>query len=98
MVDTVKVGEPCVSAGCGPDFYIGHEALSADDNGHLVFLYDGAVTELGPQRIYVRTSSDEGNLEHTDGPLGRRRERDHTGDGAGRERRRASVVHADEQR
>lgn len=65
VVDTVKVGEPCVSAGCGPDFYIGHEALSADDNGHLVFLYDGAVTELGPQRIFVRTSSDEGTTWST---------------------------------
>jgi hypothetical protein len=60
VVDTVDVGEPCVSAGCGPDFYIGHEAVSADDNGHLVYLYDGATTDLGPQRIFVRTSSDEG--------------------------------------
>ena len=60
VVATVKVGEPCTSAGCGPDFYIGHEAVSADDNGNLVFLYDGATTELGPQRIYATTSKDEG--------------------------------------
>jgi hypothetical protein len=60
LVDTVAVGEPCVADGCSPDFYIGHEALSADDNGHLVYLYDGATTELGPQRIYARTSSNEG--------------------------------------
>jgi len=60
VVDTVDVGEPCTSAGCGPDFYIGHDAVSADDAGHLVYLYDGATTEFGPQRIYARTSSDEG--------------------------------------
>jgi hypothetical protein len=60
VVDTVKVGEPCVSEGCGPDFYIGHDSVSADDRGHLVYLYDGASTEFGPQRIYARTSSDEG--------------------------------------
>jgi hypothetical protein len=60
VVDTVKVGEPCVSEGCGPDFYIGHDAVSADDRGHLVYLYDGAKTEFGRQRIFARTSSDEG--------------------------------------
>jgi hypothetical protein len=60
VVDTVNVGEPCTSAGCGPDFYIGHAAVSADDNGRLVYLYDGATTDLGPQRVFVRTSSDEG--------------------------------------
>jgi len=60
VVDTVDVGEPCTSAGCGPDFYIGHEAMSADDNGNLVYLYDGATTEFGPQRIFAKTSSNEG--------------------------------------
>jgi hypothetical protein len=60
VVDTVDVGEPCTSAGCGPDFYIGHESMSADDQDHLVYLYDGASTEFGPQRIYATTSSDEG--------------------------------------
>jgi hypothetical protein len=60
VVDTVAVGEACVSAGCGPDFYIGHEAVSGDDNGRLIYIYDGAATEGGPQRIYARTSADEG--------------------------------------
>jgi hypothetical protein len=60
LVDTVKVGEPCVAAGCISDFYIGHDAVSADEDGDLVYLYDGASTELGPQRIYARTSSDDG--------------------------------------
>jgi hypothetical protein len=60
LVDSVKVGEPCVSPGCSPDFYIGHDAVSADDHGDLVYLYDGATKQLGPQRIYARRSSDEG--------------------------------------
>jgi hypothetical protein len=60
VIDTVDVGEPCVADGCGPDFYIGHDAVSADDDGDLVYLYDGASTDLGPQRIYARFSTDEG--------------------------------------
>jgi hypothetical protein len=60
LVDTGPVGEPCVSDGCGADFYIGHEAVSADDNGRLVYVYDQAATAGGPQRIYARTSSDAG--------------------------------------
>jgi BNR repeat-like domain len=60
VVDTVNVGEPCIAEGCGPDFYIGHEALSADDTGNLVLLYDGATTALGPQQIFARRSTDGG--------------------------------------
>jgi hypothetical protein len=60
VVATVDVGEPCTSAGCGPDFYIGHEAMSADDRGRLVYLYDGATSEFGRQRVYAVTSADEG--------------------------------------
>jgi hypothetical protein len=60
VVDTVDVGESCIAAGCSPDFYIGHDAVSADDAGHLVYLYDGATHASGPQRIYAKTSSDEG--------------------------------------
>jgi hypothetical protein len=60
IVDTVNVGEPCVSEGCGPDFYIGHDAISADDAGNLVVLYDGAATDLGRQRIFARRSIDGG--------------------------------------
>ena len=59
-MDTVDVGEPCIAEGCGPDFYIGHDAISADDAGNLVVLYDGATTDLGPQRIFARTSIDGG--------------------------------------
>jgi hypothetical protein len=60
VVDTVKVGEACVAEGCPADFYIGHDAISADDDGNLVVLYDGAATALGRQRIFARRSSDEG--------------------------------------
>jgi hypothetical protein len=60
IVDTVNVGEPCVSDGCGPDFYIGHDGIAADDAGRLVVLYDGATTDLGPQRIFARRSTDGG--------------------------------------
>jgi len=60
VVDTVSVGEACVAEGCPSDFYIGHDAISADDQGDLVMLYDGATVEFGPQRIYARYSTDEG--------------------------------------
>jgi hypothetical protein len=60
VVDTVKVGEPCIAEGCPSDFYIGHDAISADDRGDLVMLYDGATIEFGPQRIYARYSTNEG--------------------------------------
>ena len=60
VIDTVDVGEACTADGCPADFYTGHDAISADDQGNLVALYDGATTDLGPQRIYARTSTDEG--------------------------------------
>jgi len=60
VVDTVKVGEACVSGGCSADFYIGHDALSGDDQENLVLLYDGARIEFGRQRIFTRYSTDEG--------------------------------------
>jgi hypothetical protein len=61
VVDTVEVGEPCVADGCSSDFYIGHGAISADDNGNLVVLYDGATANLGPQRVFARRSTDGGS-------------------------------------
>jgi hypothetical protein len=60
LVDTVNVGEPCVAAGCSSDFYLGHSAVSADGNGALVYLYDGAAVDRGPQRIFARRSTDGG--------------------------------------
>jgi Neuraminidase (sialidase) len=51
---------PCTTAGCYDDFYDAHDAVSADANGDLVYLNDGAVEPGGPRRIYVRRSTDEG--------------------------------------
>jgi hypothetical protein len=60
IVDKVQNGESCVAAGCGSDFYTGQTSVSSDPSGHLVFAYEGATVDLGPQQIYVRTSDDEG--------------------------------------
>ena len=60
VVDEVEQGEACVAAGCGPDFYYGHSAVSADEDGDLVFLYDGATTPGGRQSIFARRSNDGG--------------------------------------
>jgi hypothetical protein len=60
ILGTVELGEPCESEGCYDDFYAGHDTVTADANGKLVFAFDGATTPGGPQRIFVRTSADEG--------------------------------------
>jgi len=60
LVAQVQPGITCVAAGCPPDFYLGHSAISADATGALVFLYDGATTTSGNQLIYVQRSSDKG--------------------------------------
>jgi hypothetical protein len=60
LVDTVEVGEACVAAGCTADFYLGHSGMSADQAGNLVFVYDGATTNLGLQQIFVKRSTNGG--------------------------------------
>ncbi|MEP6476046.1 MAG: sialidase family protein [Actinomycetota bacterium] len=60
IVDKVPNGEACVAAGCGNDYYTGQTSVSTDPSGHLVFAYEGPLVDRGPQRIYVRTSDDEG--------------------------------------
>jgi hypothetical protein len=60
LVASVQPGLTCTAAGCPPDFYLGHNALTADANGALVLLYDGAATRGGPQTIEARRSSDGG--------------------------------------
>jgi hypothetical protein len=60
VLGTVELGEPCVSDLCYADFYAGHNTVTADADGDLVFAFDGATTPLGPQRIFVRTSTDGG--------------------------------------
>jgi hypothetical protein len=60
IVAKVPVGEACVAEGCSPDFYTGQTSVVSDAAGHLVFAYEGPVVSGGPQRIFVKTSSDEG--------------------------------------
>jgi hypothetical protein len=60
LVASVKPGVACDAAGCTPDFYLGHAALSADAAGNLVLLYDGATTAGGRQTISARRSTDRG--------------------------------------
>jgi hypothetical protein len=69
VVAKVPVGENCVADGCKPDFYIGQTSVASDAPGHLVFAYEGPATELGPQRVYVTTSSDEGRTWSAGTPL-----------------------------
>jgi hypothetical protein len=57
---SVQLGEPCESEGCYDDFYAGHNTVTADANGDLVYAFDGATTPLGPQRIFVRRSTNDG--------------------------------------
>ena len=59
-VASIQPGIACVAAGCTPDFYLGHAALSADANGNLVFLYDGATTAGGLQTTAAKRSTDGG--------------------------------------
>jgi hypothetical protein len=60
VVAKVPVGEACVADGCSPDFYTGQTSVVSDAAGHLVFAYEGPSTDRGPQRIFVKSSSDEG--------------------------------------
>jgi hypothetical protein len=60
VVATKQVGMVCVSTGCSPDFYIGHDALTVDAAGNVTVAYDGAEVFHGPQTIEVRRSSDRG--------------------------------------
>jgi hypothetical protein len=56
----VQPGLACTAAGCSPDFYLGHSALSADGSGALVLLYDGATIAGGQQTVAARRSTDRG--------------------------------------
>jgi BNR repeat protein len=60
VVVKVANGEACVAAGCGPDFYTGQTSVVSDATGHLVFAYEGATIDGGPQRVYISRSSDGG--------------------------------------
>jgi hypothetical protein len=58
VVASVQPGLACVAAGCSPDFYLGHNALTVDSSGRVVLLYDGATTAGGLQTISAQASTD----------------------------------------
>jgi hypothetical protein len=60
VIDTLELGEPCTAVGCTADYYYGHPAVSADANGALVYLHDGALTAGGPQTVWAQISTDGG--------------------------------------
>jgi hypothetical protein len=60
ILGSVDLGEPCESELCYADFYAGHNTITADADGDLVYSFDGATEPLGPQRIFVRRSTDGG--------------------------------------
>jgi hypothetical protein len=69
IVAKVPLGESCVAAGCGPDFYVGQTSVVSDAPGHLVFAYEGPTVTDGPQRVYVSRSSNTGRTWSAATPL-----------------------------
>jgi len=61
VVETVRIGVPCVSVACPSDYYLGHSSVAADDDGGLYFGYDGALRPGARQRTFVSTSDDGGD-------------------------------------
>ena len=47
VIARAEPGLACVAAGCNPDFYTGHAAVSADAAGAVTYLYDAATTFEG---------------------------------------------------
>jgi hypothetical protein len=60
LVGSVQPGKECVAAGCPPDYYLAHSAISAGAAGSVVLLYDGATTAHGLQLIYAQRSTNSG--------------------------------------
>jgi hypothetical protein len=65
VVASTQPGLSCTAEGCTPDFYLGHDAVTADANGGLVYVYDGATTAGGKQSIYATRSTDRGTTWST---------------------------------
>jgi hypothetical protein len=75
LIDTVSQQPPCVSDGCPLEFYGPSSPMAMDSTGRLVVMYQGASVPSGPQRVYVRSSTNGGLTwsKRTDldgGPLG----------------------------
>ena len=60
LVGSAQPGVVCDAAGCPPDFYFGHTALSVDGSNNVVYLYDGAATFGGPQTVVAKRSTNGG--------------------------------------
>ncbi len=60
VIDKVAKGVPCVADGCYDDYYVGQTSVATDPAGDLVFAYEGAEGTGGLQRVYTRTSADQG--------------------------------------
>jgi hypothetical protein len=69
VVAKVPLAEFCIADGCKPDFYEGQTSVVSDKPGHLVFAYEGPVTDGGPQRVYIATSSDNGRTWSAGTPI-----------------------------
>lgn len=61
LIDTVAQQPPCVSDGCPLEYYGPSALLAVDATGRLVVMYQGASVPSGPQRVYVRHSSNGGS-------------------------------------
>ena len=60
VVAKVPVGEACVAAGCGPDFYLGQASVAPVQRRHLVFAYEGPTRTGRPQRVFVTRTNNFG--------------------------------------
>jgi Neuraminidase (sialidase) len=60
LIATVRPGVDCDAAGCSPDFYVGHSAVTVDAAGGVTLLIDGAHTLGGLQTIRAYRSADRG--------------------------------------
>lgn len=61
VLDELELGTPCTSTGCYADFYDSGPALAVDADGDMAIVYNGASEPFGPQRVYVRSSTDGGD-------------------------------------
>jgi len=60
QVDVTPRQPDCTSAGCYDGFYGSVPGLAGDANGDLTMVYVGALVRRGPQRAFVRRSTDGG--------------------------------------
>ena len=54
-------GAPCTVKNCYPDFYTAQDAIAADRDGNLVFVFAKNDRKQGPNSLYASTSADGGS-------------------------------------